>query len=160
MKEININIRIEHRQLDELDALDRELVERALAATHNAYAEYSHFYVGAALRLQNGGIVIGANQENAAFPSGLCAERTAIFAAQANYPDQPIQALAIVARNDAGLLDEPVSPCGACRQVILGIEERYARPIRIMLYGKRGVYCIQSVKDLLPLSFVDSSMEQ
>lgn len=159
MKQIDINIRIEHRQLDELDSEDRELVERALKATDNAYAEYSHFYVGAALRLDNGSVVIGANQENAAFPSGLCAERTAIFAAQANWPDQHITALAIAARNDKGLLDNPVSPCGACRQVILGIEDRYKRPVRIMLYGKRGVYCISSVKDLLPLSFVDSSME-
>ena len=159
MKKININISIDHCQIDELSDDDRELVERALKATENAYAEYSHFYVGAALRLANGNIVIGANQENAAFPSGLCAERTAIFAAQANYPEQPVTTLAIVARNDNGLLDEPVSPCGACRQVILGIEDRYKQPIRIMLYGKRGVYCVASVKDLLPLSFVDSSME-
>lgn len=159
MKKININISIDHCQIDELSDDDRELVERALKATENAYAEYSHFYVGAALRLANGNIVIGANQENAAFPSGLCAERTAIFAAQANYPNQPVTTLAIVARNDNGLLDEPVSPCGACRQVILGIEDRYKQPIRIMLYGKRGVYCVASVKDLLPLSFVDSSME-
>ena len=134
-------------------------MERALKATDNAYAEYSHFYVGAALRLADGNIVIGANQENAAFPSGLCAERTAIFAAQANYPDQHVTALAIAARNDNGLLEEPVSPCGACRQVILGIEDRYKKPIRIMLYGKRGVYCVSSIKDLMPLSFVDSSME-
>lgn len=159
MKQIDINIRIEHRQLEELASEDRELVERAMQATNNAYAEYSHFYVGAALRLDNGKIVIGANQENAAFPSGLCAERTAIFAAQANFPDQHITTLAIAARNDSGPLDEPVSPCGACRQVILGIEDRYKRPVRIMLYGKRGVYCISSVKDLLPLSFVDSSMD-
>ncbi len=159
MKQINLNICITHCQLDELSADDRELVDSALKATDNAYAEYSHFYVGAALRLANGNIVIGANQENAAFPSGLCAERTAIFAAQANYPDQYVTALAIVARNDNGLLEEPVSPCGACRQVILGIEDRYKKPIRIMLYGKRGVYCVSSIKDLLPLSFVDSSME-
>ncbi len=159
MKHIDINIRIEHKQIDELTNEDRQLVERALKATDNAYAEYSHFYVGAALRLDNGGIVIGANQENAAFPSGLCAERTAIFAAQANFPDQPITAIAIAACNDKGLLDNPVSPCGACRQVILGIEDRYKRPVRIMLYGKSGVYCISSVKDLLPLSFVDDSMK-
>lgn len=160
MKKININISIDHCQLEELGTDDRELVERALKATENSYAEYSHFYVGAALRLANGNIVIGANQENAAFPSSLCAERTAVFAAQAHYPDQPITTLAIAARNDHGLLEEPVSPCGACRQVILGIEDRYKRPVRILLYGKHGVYCVQSVKDLLPLSFVDSSMEQ
>lgn len=159
MKHIDINIRIEHLTLDELQVSDRKLVERALEASHNAYAEYSHFYVGAAVRLADDSVVIGANQENAAFPSSLCAERTAIFAAQAQHPELPITTLAIVARNDNGLLNEPVTPCGACRQVILGIEDRYKRPIRILLYGKSGVYQIATVKDLLPLSFVDSSMQ-
>ena len=147
MKEIDIHIRVEHYQLDELNTAD------------GAYAPYSNFYVGAALRLANGIIVTGANQENAAFPSGLCAERTALFAAQANYPDQPVSTLAIVARNANGLLDEPVSPCGACRQVILGVEDRYKQPIRVLLYGKKGVYSLQSAKDLLPFSFVDDSMK-
>lgn len=159
MKTINLNIAIRHCQLDELTFADRELIEHAMKATDNAYAEYSHFYVGAALRLAKGKIVIGANQENAAFPSGLCAERTAVFSAQANFPDQPIEALALVARNDNGLLDNPVTPCGACRQVLLEVEERYGQPIRVIMYGKCGVYCIDSVKDLLPLSFVDSSMK-
>lgn len=159
MKTINLNIAIRHCQLDELTDADRELIDRAMKATDNAYAEYSHFYVGAALRLANGRIVIGANQENAAFPSGLCAERTAVFSAQANFPDQSIEALALVARNDNGLVDSPVTPCGACRQVLLGVEERYGRPMRILMYGKSGVYIVGSVKDLLPLSFVDSSMK-
>ena len=159
MKTINLNIAIRHCQLDELTDADRELIDRAMKATDNAYAEYSHFYVGAALRLANGRIVIGANQENAAFPSGLCAERTAVFSAQANFPDQSIESLALVARNDNGLVDSPVTPCGACRQVLLGVEERYGRPMRIIMYGKSGVYIVGSVKDLLPLSFVDSSMK-
>lgn len=159
MKTINLNIAIRHCQLDELTDADRELIDHAMKATDNAYAEYSHFYVGAALRLANGRIVIGANQENAAFPSGLCAERTAVFSAQANFPDQSIESLALVARNDNGLVDSPVTPCGACRQVLLGVEERYGRPMRILMYGKSGVYIVGSVKDLLPLSFVDSSMK-
>lgn len=159
MKTINLNIAINHCQLDELTVADRELIERAMKATDNAYAEYSHFYVGAALRLANGRIVIGANQENAAFPSGLCAERTAVFSAQANFPDQSIDALALVARNDNELIDNPVTPCGACRQVLLGVEERYGLPMRIFMYGKSGVYSVGSAKDLLPLSFVDSSMK-
>ena len=159
MKQIRIETVIDHCQLDELCPDDRLLVECALGATNNAYAEYSHFYVGAAVRLKNGHVVVGANQENAAFPSGLCAERTAVFAAQANYPDQPITALAIAARNDGGLLDSPVSPCGACRQVILGVEDRYKHPIRILLYGKCGVYCVRSASDLMPLSFVGDSMK-
>ena len=159
MKTINLNIAIKHCQLDELSVADRELIEQAMKATDNAYAEYSHFYVGAALRLANGRIVIGANQENAAFPSGLCAERIAVFSAQANFPDQSIEALALVARNDNGLIDNPVTPCGACRQVLLGVEERYGLPMRILMYGKSGVYSVGSAKDLLPLSFVDSSMK-
>lgn len=159
MKTINLNIAIRHCQLDELTDADRELIDRAMKATDNAYAEYSHFYVGAALRLANGRIVIGANQENAAFPSGLCAERTAVFSAQANFPDQSIESLALVARNDNGLVDSPVTPCGACRQVLLGVEDRYGRSMRVLMYGKSGVYSVGSVKDLLPLSFVDSSMK-
>lgn len=158
MKQIDINISIESYQLDELSPQDQELVQAAIKATHNAYANYSRFYVGAALRLENGKMVIGANQENAAFPSGLCAERTAVFAAQANYPDSPIETLAIVARNEKGVLPNPITPCGACRQVILEIEDRYKKPIKILLYGTLKIYCVRSVKDLLPLSFVDDNM--
>lgn len=158
MKQIDINISIQSYQLNELSPQDQELVQAAIKATHNAYANYSRFYVGAALRLENGKIVIGANQENAAFPSGLCAERTAVFAAQANYPDSPIETLAIVARNEKGVLPNPITPCGACRQVILEIEDRYKKPIKILLYGTQKIYCVRSVKDLLPLSFVDDNM--
>lgn len=158
MEQIDISIIIQSCQLDELSLRDRELVQAALAATENAYARYSRFYVGAALRLENGKVVIGANQENAAFPSGLCAERTAVFAAQANYPDSPIETLAIVGRNEKGILSDPITPCGACRQVILEIEDRYKKPIKILLYGTQKIYCVRSVKDLLPLSFVDDSM--
>jgi len=116
--------------------------------------------VGAACLLADGRIVIGANQENAAFPSGLCAERSAIFAAQSNYPEQPITTLAIAARNEHGFLKSPISPCGACRQVILEIEDRYKQPVRILLYGEDGTYCFRSVKDLLPFSFVDANMKE
>ena len=158
MKNIKIEIDIKVCDLAELPKEEQELLTEAVRATDNSYANYSKFYVGAALRLDNGKIMIGANQENAAFPSGLCAERTAIFAAQANYPDQPIRTLAIAAKNSGGLLKQPVTPCGACRQVILEIEDRYKSPIRILLYGTEGVYCINSVKDLLPLSFVDKNM--
>ena len=136
----------------------KELYEKALSVAKNAYAPYSNFHVGAACLLENGNIVIGANQENAAFPSGLCAERTAIFAAQANHPDQPITTLAIAARNVNGLLKSPISPCGACRQVVLEIEDRYQRPVRILLYGTEGIYVFKSIKDLLPFSFVDANM--
>lgn len=158
MEEIHLDIKIEQYAMEELSDSEQELVRSAIKATHNAYANYSRFYVGAALRLANGQIVIGANQENAAFPSGLCAERSAIFAAQSQQPEQPITILAIAASNDEGLLKDPITPCGACRQVILEMEDRYKRPVRILLFGARAVYAVNSVKDLLPLSFVDANM--
>ena len=158
MKENIIKIEYQFAQLDELCAKEQELVLKAIAATHNSYANYSHFHVGAACLLADGRIVIGANQENAAFPSGLCAERTAVFAAQANYPEQPITTIAIAAENKNGMLKDPISPCGACRQVILEIEDRYKSPVRILLYGTEGIYCFKSIKDLLPFSFVDANM--
>ncbi len=158
MEEIHLDIKIEQYAMEELSDSEQELVRSAIKATHNAYANYSRFYVGAALRLANGQIVIGANQENAAFPSGLCAERSAIFAAQSQQPELPITTLAIAASNDEGLLKDPITPCGACRQVILEMEDRYKRPVRILLFGARAVYAVNSVKDLLPLSFVDANM--
>ena len=158
MEEIHLDIKIEQYAMEELSDSEQELVRSAIKATHNAYANYSRFYVGAALRLANGQIVIGANQENAAFPSGLCAERSAIFAAQSQQPEQPITTLAIAASNDEGLLKDPITPCGACRQVILEMEDRYKQPVRILLFGARAVYAVTSVKDLLPLSFVDANM--
>lgn len=144
--------------MDELQTSDEELVRCAMKATYHSYSEYSHFCVGAALRLDDGRIVIGANQENAAFSATLCAERSAIFAAQAQYPDHHIEALAIAARNENGFLTDPISPCGECRQVMLGIEDRYKKPMRLLLYGTKCVYCVERAADFLPLSFVDSCM--
>ena len=158
MKEFEIVTKIKLWSFEELHPNDRQLVEMAIKATEGAYAEYSHFYVGAAARLADGTIVTGANQENAAFPSGLCAERTTLFAAQANHPELSIKTIAIAARNDNGFLKDPISPCGACRQVILEIEDRYKQPVRILLYGTEGIYCFRSIKDLLPFSFVDANM--
>ena len=158
MKQLTTAINYLLVQPNELPSAEQALVQKAINATNNSYARYSHFHVGAACLLANGEIVIGANQENAAFPSGLCAERTAIFAAQANHPDQPITTLAIAARNDNGLLKDPISPCGACRQVVLEIEDRYKQPVRILLYGTQGIYVFESIKDLLPFSFIDANM--
>ncbi len=159
MNTLDIHISIDELQMDELPADDQQLIGRALLATDHAYAKYSHFHVGAAVRLADGTIVIGANQENAAFPSGLCAERTAIFAAQASHPDQPITKLTIAARGEQGTTAEPVTPCGACRQVMLEIEDRYQQPIEILLYGTNRILRIRSAKDLMPLCFVDASMK-
>ena len=158
MKTLNLQSTVTLCQIDELGADDQKLVERAIEATRRSYSRYSHFSVGACLRLADGREVIGANQENAAFPSGLCAERSAVFAAQSMFPEEAITALAIAARNENGLTAQPVSPCGACRQVILEMEDRYKQDVRILLYGTEGVYVIPSVKSLLPLHFVDSNM--
>ena len=158
MKERKIEIEYQFAQLSELSEEEQALVNKAIAATRNSYANYSHFHVGAACLLADGRIVIGANQENAAFPSGLCAERSAVFAAQSNYPEQAIKTIAIAAKNEKGFLKDPISPCGACRQVILEMEDRYKQPVRILLYGTDGIYCFKSIKDLLPFSFVDANM--
>lgn len=159
MRQVNITINIDFCSMEELTRDERELVQIAIDATKNSYAKYSKFYVGAAVRLEDGQVFIGANQENAAFPSGLCAERTAIFSAQANSPGQAITTLAVAARNNFGPLDNPVTPCGGCRQVMLEMEDRYQRDVKVLLYGKKGIYRVKSVKDLLPLSFVDANMK-
>ena len=159
MKEINLNAKIQFCQMEELSEDDQRLVNKAIEATRNSYAPYSNFHVGACLRTADGMEMIGANQENAAFPSGLCAERSAIFAAQSQHPESAIVALAIAARNEEGLMATPVSPCGACRQVILEMEDRYQCDVKILLYGTEGIYVIPNVKTLLPLHFVDSCMK-
>lgn len=160
MKELNIHINIHIYPYEELNAADRELIDAAREATHRSYSPYSHFSVGAAARLADGTVVCGSNQENAAYPSGLCAERTTLFYANSRYPDQAVKTLAIAARNEQGnFLDEPIPPCGACRQVMLETETRYQQPMRILLYGEKGIYEMQRVGDLLPLSFDASSMQ-
>lgn len=156
MKELTIQTSITVAQMDELTDTERQLVRQAIEATSRSYAPYSHFNVGAALLLQNGETFIGCNQENAAFPAGLCAERSAIFAAGAQYPDQPVVMLAIAARNPQGeLQEEPVSPCGMCRQVLIETETRFRQPVRILLYGSRHIYIVDGIKQLMPLSFTE-----
>ena len=156
MKELEIKAAIIEAQMDELTEEERSLVNLAIEGTNRSYSPYSHFHVGAAILLENGKTFIGCNQENAAFPAGICAERSAIFAAGAQYPDQPITMLAIAARNDEGeFMDEPVSPCGTCRQVIIETETRFQHPVRILLYGKRCVYVMDGIRQLMPLSFTE-----
>lgn len=139
---------------DELADSDRDLIEAAKHATKGSYAPYSKFHVGAALRLADGTIVTGANQENVAFPSGLCAERTVLFYAGAVYPDRAVTALAIAAYAEEGFTTMPIAPCGACRQVMLETEQRYRTPMRILLYGTEGVCVVEGgVRELLPLQF-------
>ena len=156
MKEIEVKPCIWEAQMDELTPEERSLIEQAIEGTNRSYSPYSLFHVGAALKLQNGVTYIGCNQENAAFPAGICAERSAIFAAGAQYPDQPVIMLAIAARSREGeFTKEPVSPCGTCRQVLIETETRFQHPIRILLYGQRCVYILDSIKQLMPLSFTE-----
>lgn len=159
MKDLIITATIKVYQPDELSAADKTLMEAAMEATGRSYAPYSRFSVGAAARLADGTVVTGTNQENAAYPSGLCAERTTLFYANSQYPDQPVSTLAIAARTEKDFIDMPIPPCGSCRQVILETEKRYKQPIRILLYGKKCIYEVRSISDLLPLSFDASAME-
>lgn len=158
MKKVIIKSEFSLFKFEELDDVLKTLVSKAIDATDNSYSPYSNFKVGAALQLEDGTIVIGANQENAAFSVTMCAERSAIFNAQSNHPNLAITTIAIAAKNINGLVHTPISPCGSCRQVILEMEQRYKRNIKILLCGSEGIYVINSIKDLLPLSFVDESM--
>lgn len=159
MKDLTIQAVIKVFQYNELSEEDRKLIDMAKEATKRSYAPYSKFSVGAAALLANGEIITGNNQENAAYPSGLCAERTTLFYANSQYPDQAVKTLAIAARTENDFLDSPIPPCGACRQVILETEKRYNQPIRILLYGKENIYLIKGIEDLLPLSFSKKDME-
>lgn len=160
MKDLTITAVIKVYQYEELSKQDQSLIQTAIEATARSYAPYSRFSVGAAALLSNGTVVAGTNQENAAYPSGLCAERTTLFYANSQYPDQPVVTLAIAARTEKDFINSPIPPCGACRQVILETEKRYGQPIRILLYGKKAIYEIKGIGDLLPLSFDASAMEE
>lgn len=132
---------------------DKKLIDLAKESTGHAYAPYSCFHVGAALLLENGEIVTGANQENAASPSSLCAERTTCYYASARYPGVRFVKLAIAAFTKGRFLPNPISPCGACRQAVLEYENLGGQPVEVLLYGTEGIYVFDSVKDLLPLCF-------
>ena len=157
-KEINIGYKY-FSSADELNNIERTLFEKAKAARENAYAPYSKFLVGCALLLENGEIITGNNQENAAYPSGICAERTTLFYANSQYPDQAVDTLAVAAYNQGSYLQSPIPPCGSCRQVILETENRYKKPMRILLYGEKEIYECDGISNLLPLSFTAKNME-
>lgn len=156
MKEKEIVTPLRVYSYEELDTADRKLVDAAREATERSYAPYSKFRVGAAIRMDNGEVVTGANQENAAFPSGTCAERTACYYAGAQYPSVGFDALAISAVTPEGKeIEQPVAPCGACRQALLEYEKLSGHDVRVLLVGSEGVYELPSVKALLPLAFTE-----
>lgn len=151
-KEIKIAYQ-EFDSIDELEAKDRELAQAAVEATSQAYAPYSKFNVGAAVLFEDGVIVKGANQENAAYPSGLCAERTALFYASASRPDKAMVAIAIAAGQNGQLCEMPATPCGACRQVMAQYQLKSGLPMRVLLVGAHKIWRFEKVDDLLPLIF-------
>ncbi len=164
MKEKKIEITYKAVAPEELEAEDRELIEKAKGMTYRSYAPYSRFNVGAAIRMADGSIVAGSNQENAAYPSGICAERNACWQASALNPGMAMKKIAIAARNvglmpkseedNAPFQGNPISPCGACRQALLEYEHLYG-PLEVILYGADGIYVFPSVGSLLPFSFTE-----
>jgi len=161
---IQNNISICITEIDDIESLpveEQHLVRLAREMTHSAYAPYSEFHVGAAVLLDNGEIIKGSNQENGAYPSGLCAERVAVFAASALFPGIPMKTIAISARTNRLDMDTPVSPCGACRQVMLEYELLQKKSIKLLLSKENGIILIiDKVEDLLPLSFSGNKLKK
>lgn len=161
MKEKTITIKIYEYATDhDLPQQDMELLHLAREASNAAYAPYSGFYVGAAVLLESGKIFTGNNQENSAYPSGLCAERVAIFAASSQCPNEPIKTIAVTAHTDKFTITAPISPCGACRQVMAEYQNKQNNKIRIILAGKSGsVQVLDGVDSLLPLMFHEDNLK-
>ncbi|MEM0932399.1 MAG: cytidine deaminase [Bacteroidota bacterium] len=142
---------------NELPAFEKRLLDKAIKARKSAYAPYSNFQVGAAVLMENGEVVIGNNQENASYPSGLCAERVAVFQAGALYPGVGMLAIAVSAASNNHLVDVPAGPCGNCRQAIFEYEVKQKSPISVLLQGEKGpVFKCGSISDILPLAFGNS----
>mgnify|MGYP000297360967 CR=1 FL=1 len=158
MKKINIATSgYLYDSIDELSDIDRNLMEAAIEATNTSYAPYSKFKVGAALLMEDDSIIIGSNQENAAYPSGMCAERVAIWKAGSDFPNKKIKMIAITAISSNKSVDKPVGPCGACRQTLLEYEINQDEPMEVLFMGEVGkVVKAESITSLLPFSF-DSS---
>ena len=158
MERKTIETKIEIYSFEELDKSKQELIIKAKEQVFKAYAPYSEFQVGAAIELVNGEIFAGCNQENSAYPSGLCAERVTLFFANAQFPEVAVNTIAIAAYTNGSFLEEPVTPCGSCRQVLLETEVRFGKDITILLYGTKYVFKINNVKQLLPICFEKSSL--
>lgn len=150
--EIKILVR-EFENIGELPGDDQKLLLAARTITRQAYAPYSGFHVGAAILLDNGQVITGNNQENSAYPSGLCAERVTLFYANANYPESAVKTIAISAAKNGVLVNETVKPCGGCRQALAEAEVRFGNPVRIILDGQESIMVLDGVESLLPLSF-------
>jgi cytidine deaminase len=143
----------EYARLEELSDQQALLVRKAIDAAGNAYAPYSGYHVGAALLLENGTIITGNNQENAVYPSGLCAERVALFYAGSQFPGVAVTSIAVAAMREGTLQEEPATPCGGCRQVLWEKESMGNTPMEVILYGSGRIQVIGSASNLLPLPF-------
>lgn len=160
MNKIHINFDIEqYNSISELSADRQKLIEAAQLSIKNSYAPYSNFNVGAAVLLANGEIITGSNQENSAYPSGLCAERVALFFANHKYPKVPVLSLVVCAYTNGNFIEEPTPPCGSCRQVMLETETRFNQPIELILFGSKKILIISKSSFLLPLSFTIDNLK-
>lgn len=156
MKDLDLVIPVKVARYEQLAETDRKLVDMAREATGRSYSPYSHFRVGAAILLDNGEIVTGANQENVAYPSGTCAERTSCYYAHATYPHAKFMAIAIAAKGtDGNEVVNPIAPCGACRQALLEYETLAGHDVRVILTGAKELYILPSVRSLLPFAFTE-----
>ncbi|MCX2575784.1 cytidine deaminase [Pedobacter sandarakinus] len=162
MKLLNLNISFEqYADIDDLSAQDQQLCLSAVQALETSYSPYSKFRVGTAIRLQNESIVLGSNQENLAYPSGLCAERVALFSIGAQYPDAVIESMAITAQTDSFEILKPITSCGGCLQVMAEFERKQHKPISVLFYCLNGeILKVPSVQSLLPFSFVEDRLER
>ena len=151
MKEYKICTSVSVKTAEELSPQEQAMTEAAKGAAASSYSPYSHFAVGAALRLEGGEIVTGSNQENASYPVGCCAEMSTIIVA-------PLGAIAIAAKNGGHFTSQPIAPCGMCRQALLEAERRQGSPIQVILYGTEGIHIVRKIEDLLPLSFNQDAM--
>lgn len=159
MKEYEIIACVKVFSQEELTPADAELVESAKQATETSYSPYSHFQVGAALRLESGEIITGSNQENASYPVACCAERTALFWAGANRKDEIITAIAIAAKSNGKFTPAVTGPCGICRQALLEVEHKQGSPIRLLLYSQEGIHVTRNIKSIVPFSFFAENMK-
>ncbi|MEI6555039.1 MAG: cytidine deaminase [Paludibacter sp.] len=158
MKQKIIETKVTVFDFQELDPSKQLLINKAKEQVEKAYAPYSEFHVGAAVELENGEVFCANNQENSAYPSGLCAERVAMFYANAQYPTVAVKSIAIAAYTKGQFLSTPVTPCGSCRQVLLETEMRFEKDICILLYGTDEIFQIENVRELLPLCFEKESL--
>lgn len=162
-RSVNREFKISFEEIHNRINLPREVIvlfDKAEQALGSAYAPYSKFKVGSSLLMENGSYIIGNNQENASFPNGICSERVALFSAKANYPDLIIKKIAITCSTDDFIINEPVAPCGMCRQVLLEYEEEQGFPIEVWLFTKFKIFKFNQAKDLLPLFFKEGGLKK